>query len=201
MRRPAHQSCYAPGRAQPDLRPLCDMRGLVGCDVAARNGRQAIDSTRRTSSTVRSDAKSIPRRTPGAMAAIGGGKSCSARSRNRCSLRPSRSNSACAPGGRAARSVAPPGIGDAARPAAWVAGASFRARLRAGQQGIRIKQLIFLDSESGKQRMTRRQRRIGNGFGQTRHSRPKGGSASIICSWYVPHQGAAHNFPKGTSTT
>ena len=40
IRRAALQSCVAPGRAQPGFRPLCDMRGLGGRDVAARNGCQ-----------------------------------------------------------------------------------------------------------------------------------------------------------------
>ena len=40
MRRPALHLCDAPGRAQPGIRPLCDMRGLGGRDLAARNGRQ-----------------------------------------------------------------------------------------------------------------------------------------------------------------
>ena len=40
MRPPALHSCEAPGGAQPGIRPLCDMRGLGGRDVAVRNRRQ-----------------------------------------------------------------------------------------------------------------------------------------------------------------
>ena len=69
-------------------------------ETAARTA----DSTCRKSSTVRNDDRSIPRRSAGSMAASGGGKSCAARGRNRCGLRSSRSDSACALSGRAARS-------------------------------------------------------------------------------------------------
>ena len=48
--------------------------------------------------------RSIPRRSAGSTGLRGGGKSCTASARNRCGLRSSRSDSACALNGRAARS-------------------------------------------------------------------------------------------------
>ena len=65
---------------------------------------RTVASTCRRSSTVRNDDRSILRRATGSMAVSGGGKSCAARSRNRCGLRSSRSDSAGAPSCRAARS-------------------------------------------------------------------------------------------------
>jgi len=56
------------------------------------------------SSAVHNDDRSIPSRSAGSMAARGGGKSCTARGRNRCGSRSSRIDNACALSGRAARS-------------------------------------------------------------------------------------------------
>ena len=77
----------------------------------------------------------------------------------------------------------PPGIGDAARPTARVAGASLgKASARvacAGQDGIRIMYLTFLDSGFGKQRETASTRRIGNDFRHRRGSGEKRGKGGI----------------------
>ena len=65
---------------------------------------RTVGMTHRPSSAVRIDERSIPRRLAGSMAPRGGGKIWSARARNRCGLRVSRSASARALSGLVRRS-------------------------------------------------------------------------------------------------
>jgi hypothetical protein len=134
----------APGRAQPGIRPLCDMRGLGGRDVAVRNRRQhggqhlskiperpqrrqvdpetrrRVDGSERRRQELRGEG---PQQMRLAVEQI------------RQRLRARRS------GGEIGQ--APPGVGNAARPAARIAGASLCETpvlvARARQKGIRPK--------------------------------------------------------------
>jgi hypothetical protein len=94
----------APRRAQPAIHPLCDMRGLGGGDVAARNGCQ--NGGQHLSKILdRPQRRQID---PEKRCRVDGSErwrqELLARSRNRCGLRSSRSDSAGAPSCRAARS-------------------------------------------------------------------------------------------------
>ena len=96
----------APRRAQPAIHPLCDMRGLGGGDVAARNGCQ--NGGQHLSKILdRPQRRQIdPEQRCRVDGSERGRQELRARSRssNRCGLRSSRSDSAGAPSCRAARS-------------------------------------------------------------------------------------------------
>jgi hypothetical protein len=86
----------------------------------------------------------------------------------------------------------PPGVGNAARPTTWVAGASLGKApvriARAIQKEIRINRLRFLDSGSGKQELTGRIERIGINF---RHRRGSGtNEASMWVHYMFPSRAA-----------
>ena len=87
--------------------------------------------------------------------------------------RPGRNPRVTARGGQA-----PPGIGNARRPAARIAGASLGETLarvaRARQKAIRPKYLRFLELRPGIQAITGRRRRIGGDFRHQRGSRANG---------------------------
>ena len=144
------------------------------CPVASR----MVESTRRQSSAVRNDSRSIPRCAAGSKEA-GGGNSCLASGRSRCGLRSSRSDSAFALSGRAARSgTRRRGLGIPGGRPRGLPELPFAKRprvARARPQKIRIKLLRFLDLRPGKQVITGDRRRIGNDFRHQRRSGANGG--------------------------
>jgi hypothetical protein len=126
------------------------------------------------------------------MARRGGGRSCAASGRNRYGLRSSRATAPVRSVGGRRDPDAPPGIGNAGRPAARVPGASAGeppARVtRARRKAIRTKRLIFHHSCPGKQGITGRIRRSAT----ISWSAVSGGNATEVYAFtFYSRQGAA----------